>query len=464
MAGGIFSNTNGVIPGVFINRKTRAKSEVAQSEDGVVVYCLRNAKWGETGKFIDISSLEECQKKLGFDSSSEEMRFIVEMFRGSNRTSGANKVRVYVPQMESQKKATATVGSLTITAKCPGTRGNDMIITITPNLDTEISDGVYAVYVVRVILEGQTIFTQTVGDYTDKETYTLAKIEDLNSNDYVVWSGSGDFTATAGTNLVGGASGVATATEYATFLEACEKVFFNALCYDDTDDTIRAAVATFVKRQCEERGYYCQAIMPNYNTPDYEGCISVKNGINLSDGYVLTNVKATWWIAGCTAGAKANESLTHVQHPLAKSVINEYSKNEIEQYLNDGHIVFINEFEKIMVCKDINTYHSTSTNKGDEYKSNRCVRTINDFCNYCYRTYDETFIGKLDNDESGRDTLKGDVVGYCNIMQGNHEINNFSNEDITVEAIEGTKDKVMIYAYFETVDSINGIYINLSTN
>ena len=60
------------------------------------------------------------------------------------------------------------------------------------------------------------------------------------------------------------------------------------------------------------------------------------------------------------------------------------------------------------------------------------MRVLNQFCNDVYKQFSMYYIGKTDNNDAGRNLLKGWIVGYLNEMQANNGIQNFAAEDVEV--------------------------------
>lgn len=108
----------------------------------------------------------------------------------------------------------------------------------------------------------------------------------------------------------------------------------------------------------------------------------------------------------------------------------------------------------------INTLTSFTVDKGQEYAKNRVMRVIDQFCNDTYKQFSLYYIGKINNDESGRNLLKGWIVGYLNEMQANGGIRNFSPEDVEV-AQGNAVDSVLVQVALHPVDSIEKIYISV---
>lgn len=105
------------------------------------------------------------------------------------------------------------------------------------------------------------------------------------------------------------------------------------------------------------------------------------------------------------------------------------------------------------MCTDINTLTSFSVDKGQEYSKNRVMRVLNQFCNDVYRQFSLYYIGKVDNNETGRGLLKGWIVGYLNEMQANGGIQNFVADDVSVQA-GNSVDSVLVDVALQPVDSI----------
>ena len=93
------------------------------------------------------------------------------------------------------------------------------------------------------------------------------------------------------------------------------------------------------------------------------------------------------------------------------------------------------------------------------------MRVLNQFCNDVYKQFSQYYIGKTNNNDDGRNLLKGWIVGYLNEMQANGGIQNFEPDD--VEVLPGNEiDAVIVNAAIQPVDSIEKIYmtVNVSVN
>ena len=175
---------------------------------------------------------------------------------------------------------------------------------------------------------------------------------------------------------------------------------------------------------------------------------------------MLSAQQATWWLGGAQAGAMYNQSLTYAQYPNAVEASPKLTDAQIEAAIQLGEIVFIDTFDKVKVCVDINTLTGFSIDKEKEYSKNRVMRVLNQFCNDVYAYFSNYLIGKTNNDENGQNLLKGWIVGYLNEMQSNGGIQNFDAEDVSVEPGKGT-DAVVVNVRIQPVDSIEKIYMSV---
>lgn len=456
MAGGTYTDYNKILPGVYIRYKTKPDLSASVGERGTVAIA-RQLSWGKENEIIEISDLTKLTDSFGYDISSDQALFIREITRGSNLTSGANKILLWRISNTDAKEATVTVGDLTVTALYKGVRGNDISIIITPDTASKFAnENKYAIYTIDTYLDGSIVDTQTVG--TDENT--PAKIEDLVSNNFVKFSGTGEFTASSGTYLTGGADGsTIKTTSHSDFLSILGKKDFNVVIYDGSDVTTKSVYNSFIKRMATEEGKYACAVMADYKSADNEFVISVKNGVTIETGATLTKEQTTWWVGGASAGANYNESLTYHTYPGATDLETEYEQSELKDILNDGEFVFMKQDGEIKVVSDINTFTSFTPTKGKALRKNRVMRTIFQICNDLYLNISKTYIGKIDVNAAGVNMIKGFTIQYLEGLQSNRALQNFTMEDVNVEQLD--VDSMKMDLYLQPVDSLEKIYVEI---
>lgn len=341
-------------------------------------------------------------------------------------------------------KATATLGNLTATAKYVGTFGNRLSVVITAGASSN--------FIVQTLLDGQAVDSQVV-----------SAISGLVSNDYIDWSGTGALAVNTGVALTGGTNGEAGLTNYSDFLDALELEQFNIVIYDGESQSIKDAYIDFVKRLSNNEGSKCQAVISGSTpNPDNECVINCyPQALTLSDGSQLSASEMTWWVGGAEAGANVNESLTYVTHPNAVDFQPKLNSAAQEAAINAGQIAFISNKGNVKVLTDINSFRTYAVEKGKAFSKNRVIRTVFGLCNDIYDVFSTNFIGAVDNDEEGRKSLKGEIIGLMNRYQGIRALQNVEADDVTV--LKGVdSDAVVIEIYCQPVDSVEKIYVNIT--
>lgn len=447
MAGGTWTSQNKVQPGVYINTRSQGNLPISVGEKGIVAIA-EPLSWGPSGVIQTIIPGEDLRPHIGYDVTSSKALFLREMMKGSDTTPGPVKILLYRPKGTGGEKASGTVGGLTATALYEGTRGNDITVIVSEDPDTE------GLYDVSTVVDGRIVDAQSV-----------TAISGLIANDWVAFSGSetGTFQETVGMPLTGGADPTITAADHADFLQALEPYRFDIVVYDGTESTLIQTYAAFVERVSENVGQKCQAVMAQASACNSEWVISVDNGVELSDGTVLTPHQCTWWLGGAEAGALYNDSLTYAQYPYAVGAVPKLADDQVTQAVQAGKVVFIDSFDTVKVCTDINTFTSYMVDKGPEYSKNRVMRVLDQFCNDVYRQFSLYYIGKTDNNDAGRNLLKGWIVGYLNEMQANNGIQSFEPDDVAVYP-GNTVDAVRIDVALQPVDAIEKIYLSVAVS
>ena len=446
MSGGIWTSQNKPLPGVYINVKSQGSVSANVGDRGRVAIA-EPLSWGPTRTVQEITPGEDVTPFIGYDITSEKALFLREMMKGSDTTPGPSRILLYRPEGTGGVKASATIGQLTVTALYTGIRGNDITVVVSEEPDAGGS------YTVKTVIDG-----------TEKDSQTITDLSKLVANAWVSFSGTGTTVEeTAGTALTGGTDPTVAAADYAAFLTAIEPYQFDILVYDGTDATTIQAFAAFAQRVSNSIGKKCQAVMAGETAAasNSEFVIAVNNGVTLTDGTQLTAQQAAWWLGGAEAGAMYNDSLTYAQYPGALEANPKLTEDQAAEAVQSGKICFIDTFGVVKVCTDINTLTTFTPEKGQEFSKNRIMRVLMQFCNDVYENFSSNYIGKTDNNENGRNLLKGWIIGYLNEMQANNGIQNFTSEDVTV--LPGNSvDSVVVNVAVQPVDSVEKIYMTVT--
>ncbi|MDP4110214.1 MAG: phage tail sheath family protein [Bacillota bacterium] len=436
MAGGTWKTQNKVRPGSYINILAAEQESPAASRRGVMTMPL-NLSWGDTGKLIAVNCDSDVYGTLGYGLND-----ILLLREALKRAKTVLLYRVN----GGGAKAAATVGTaLTVTAKYAGTRGNDIKVGVAKNVDDNLKFDV----------------TTYVGT-KEVETQTVSSINGLRANDFVVFSGTGAPAAAAATSLTGGTDAAATAENFAAYFTAAAGADFDTMAVPVNDSAVKALAVEFAKRMRENEGKKIQVVLPDCPTADYEGVISVKNGVVLSDGTVIDKVKAVAWVGGATAGAGVAESLTYSEYEGAVSVDTVYTNSEIEAALKAGEFLFTESYGRIATEQDINTLLTYGDAKSYALSKNRVLRVIDGYCSDLKKMCDLCYVGKIGNNADGRNTVKAFAIKLAAEYESLGALQNFDSEsDITVG--EGPAiDSMTLTVRLQPVDSVEKIYATIT--
>ena len=425
LGGGTFLVQNKVLPGAYINFVSRPRAMGTLGERGIVCMGLP-LDWGEEGMIcVDAEQFQmDCRNIFGYGYSHEKMKQLRELFLG------AETALIY--RLNGGQKASLTRGGLTATAKYSGARGNDIRITVAENVDQEEK------YDIMTYLDLELVDTQTV-----------AAVDELEDNAFVVFSGNGPFEVTVGEPLAGGATTKADGSSYEKMLKAAEKEVFTVLAYEGEDEITKKLFVNFTKRLRDEEGVKFVTVLYDYCKADYEGVISVGTAPEL-----------VYWTAGMEAGAQVNESLTNRKYDGEYEVDAKDTKRNFEEGIQNGKFLFYDDGGEIRVLRDINTFTSFESNKNSDFSSNRVVRVLDSIANDVARIFSDYYLGKRSNNANGRNLLKAEILAYHEQLQQIEAIENFTAEDVTV--IQGTeKQDVVVYENVQPTDAMEKLYMRV---
>ncbi len=436
MVGGTWLTQNKVRPGVYINFKSKPRPLGTIGDRGIVSIPL-SLSWGAEKTVIAVDAESDLRVALGYTILDPQLLLVKEALKR------AETLLVY--RLNGGTQATATIGDLSVTAKHKGIRGNDISLIIQSNIDDEDK------FIISTLVDDEEVDKQMVG-----------LVEELKNNEWVDFSGEGTFTVTAKIPLASGTDGTVTNSDYVDYMSEIEKHDFQTIALPSTDATLKSVFVSFIKRLRNE-GKKVQGVIENYPLADHEGIVSVKNGVILADGTEIDAVKATAWVAGATAGAAVNQSLTYTAYDDAVDLTERYSNAQVVEALLKGEFLFSILYDKVIVEQDINTFTSFEPEKGKEYHKNRVIRVLDTIGNDFLKIFSKSYIGKVDNNENGRSFLKAEYISYMNKLQSINAIQNF-NAQKDIDVFEGDEtDSVYVEGYVQTVDSVEKIYFLIRT-
>lgn len=250
----------------------------------------------------------------------------------------------------------------------------------------------------------------------------------------------------------------------ATALSVLKTINFNALCYpydEVSDSIIKTSIVTWIKAMRQDEGVKIQGVLPNHVADD-ESIINVTQGVKLDDGSILTAAQTTPWVAGITAGANIYQSNTSKKYVGAIDVVPRKTKTEMETAITAGEFIFkVDTAQNVTAIYDINSLTTTTAEKGEMFKKNRVIRTLDGINNDITNIFESNYIGKINNNTDGRSLLRASLIEYFNELQRLNAIKNFNTEDVNVMA-GNDADSVIIDCNIQVVDSVEKIYITVN--
>ncbi len=213
------------------------------------------------------------------------------------------------------------------------------------------------------------------------------------------------------------------------------------------DSIIKSLFDLFTKRLRDEEGSKFVTILHDYTTANFEGVISVKNSSDL-----------VYWVAGASAGAEVNESITNKLYDGELSFDAKFSNSELKEAIQDGQLVLFEDNGSFKVLKDINTFTEFTIDKNSDFSNNQVIRVIDSTANDVASLFNTYYLGKVQNDNLGRDIFKSELINYFRTLQAIRAIDNFDPDDISIE--KGTeKGDVIVELQIEPVASMDKLYM-----
>lgn len=437
MAGGTWTTQNKVRPGVYVNVASNQSAIGKMGERGITALALA-LNWGPSGVIAKITPQDDVDKLFGYELEHPTMVPVREALKR------AGTLLLY--RLNEGVKAAVTGSGLQVTAKYGGERGNDISVVIEKNTENN------ALFDVKTLL-----------NRVEKDKQTVATAEELTANDYTLFlkNGAEGLKLTAGMPLIGGANGTVTNGAHSDFLSALEVQDFQTVGLLSQDNSLKALYSAFVRRLRDTEGKKVQAVLSDYATADHEGIISVKNGVVLSDGTTIDKEDAVAWVAGATAAAAVNESLTYQAYDDAVDADMRLSHSETTAALLNGELLFTYNGGRAVVEQDINTFTAFSPDKGKAFSKNRVLRVLDGIANDLKTIFENYYIGKVANNEDGRALFWSQCATYMNDLQNIGAIEGFNAQTDVVVVAGSDSDSIMLDVAVKPVDSVEKVYMKV---
>lgn len=398
LGGGKWLFQNKILPGSYINVASGKLASPRLSDRGVAGIPIE-LSWGVDDKLFKVEAnqlMTDSKEIFGYEYTADELVFVREIFE--------NATTVYFYKLNSGEKASNEIAE----AKYSGTRGNDIRIAITKDLDTDK-------FKVETMLGEAVVDVQLVD-----------KSEELEDNDYVIFK-SVELEETAGVNLKGGTNGKVDTESHQKFLDKIASVPVNMIGCPSDDELIKKLYAKFTERQRDEVGAYFQTVVyDDENTYDYEGIIAIPNKSSVKD------YGAVYYYTGALAGVAVNKSVANDVYTGELDIEVIEDQTDLELALENGLFALHEVDGTVRVLNDINTFVSYTPTKTDDFSLNQTVRVYDGLGLEMAKIFNNQYNGHVPNDKDGRISLWSDFVSINSQYEDIRAIQEVNTEDIKV--------------------------------
>ena len=483
MAGGTWRIQNKVRPGVYINTRGDGKPVLTTSLGRLLMFQNKPLGWGKKG-IIELNVTSDFTAKTGHKNTDKELAPVYEALKDAETVLLLNDFTGGV-------KSTATkTGVYTVNAKYEGEQGNNISVSFVPS---PLADGantqdvtVTTIFGTKQVDQVKITLPKANADAIAKAGLTKEDQLEIH-NDYVdITFGTAPAEVTSELNSKGeyplytaiynGLTQNATNVTLTGGTNGTNKVLDNIDDYLQNEfyavattagweesSNIHKLLAEETKLLRENVGIKVRAVIPNttgvaYN---YEGVSTVLNGYVLNDGTVISPNIAAARFAGMSASATPDQALTYTQLDDAVEASPKLNNDKTIEALNAGQIVFTTlAGSRVVIEQDINSLTKYTSTKPKDFSKNRVIRTLDEICTNTTQTFETSFLGKVSNNEAGRNVFKANRIGYLTGLQNQNMIRDFENTDLTLSQGD-EKDAVLMELYVTPVDAMEKLYVNL---
>ncbi len=375
----VFVTQNKTRPGAYMNFETMSENLASVSERGIVALPL-DLDFLDCGKIITVDVYTNFLSEFGISLSENCIIPVREALK--------NAETVLLYRLNSGECASVTSSTVTATAKYPGKHGNNFSFSITTSTNNTFD-----------------ILTYVNGSLY--EQFNISSFSEITSK---IIDFSGTITSIDKISLANGTSTTSNSDDYAKFYEIISVEDFNTFAITSTNANIKLSAVNFAKDMRDTQGLKVQCVLSDYPQADYEGVISVSNGVVLEDGTTIAENIATCYIAGAVAGCQINQSLTHSTYSGACDVTPKYTNSEICTKLENGELLFTCKRGNAIVEQDINTYTSFSATKSNIFSKNRIIRVLDNIATDIKTLFEDYYLGKVSNNSGGRSLFASECI------------------------------------------------------
>lgn len=441
-------------PGAYINVVGNGKPLSDSPVGRLLMISDAQLGWGKTG-VIKLDNNSDFRAELGCKIDDPKLAALKEALKSAET--------VLLVNSNDGIKATGKedTSPWTFTAKYPGECGNNIKVTIeaVPNKSGKAADKATVT----------TLYNEAI---VDQEVIKLTEVNLFKGNDYIDAAVNNKVTAFPASPLTisftGGTNKALDVTDLMNNALENENYAVVTTAGLDTDSNLHALLVEAIKRLRETEGIKVRAVIPvapeSATVYNYEGVSTVANGYVLGDGTKIPTTVAAARFAGMSASADAAAALTYADINDAIEALPRFNNEETIDALNKGRVVYTTKpGQRVVIEQDINSLTKFISTKPKAFSKNRVIRTLDEICRNTAETFENSYLGKVSNNQDGRDNFKADRVTYLSGLQDHNMIQNFNPDDIKVTPGEDS-DSIVVDLAVQPVDAMEKLYMTITVN
>ncbi|WP_028553149.1 phage tail sheath subtilisin-like domain-containing protein [Paenibacillus sp. UNC451MF] len=254
----------------------------------------------------------------------------------------------------------------------------------------------------------------------------------------------------------------ATAADYAEMRTAFDTRPFNVFVFDgEYSSEEQAALKAWVAANRDEGKHFMAVIGGNAATDadSVQGnsrstlnsdmyIVNLINGVSIN-GTNYTSSQFAPFIAGLIAGSTINRSITYAPVSV-NDVTKRMTNSQIKDALQAGSLVLTHDGEKVKIEQGLTT---------SKHKI-RAIRTRQAVSTDITKTANDSYIGKIDNNEDGQAALISAVKAYLETLAASNAI---AEVDVILDPQHASKgDSVYLSISYREVDSMERIFLTVT--
>ena len=272
--------------------------------------------------------------------------------------------------------------------------------------------------------------------------------------------------------------------DYTEAFNVLETIKFDYITFQpDIDSGDCTKVTTWIKKCRDNMNKKIKAVLPNHKA-DYDGVINFTTETITVGEETYTTGEYCSRIAGLLAGTPLTISATYQPLPEVTDVTR-LSKEDMDSKIEAGELILFNDGEKVKIARAVNSFTTTTQDKGEDYQKIKFVDTIDLIGTDIRKTAEDSYIGKYANSYDNKCLLIMAINGYFDqlVLDGLLDKNSVNACMIDLESqraylksigvdveplndeqikVANTKDKVFLGANIKVLDAIEEINLKVT--